>query len=122
MVLDNGPRIDVSGDGTAYIRNNLFEADVNPLSANLIACNFCQSSSRLVLKYNSFLSSDGVVINAPFSGGPLDVSENYWGTTDINSIENRILDRNDDLNYATYIKYIPVLPAPHPDTPIGGFR
>ena len=119
MLLDNGPRINVSGDGIAYIKNNLFEANVNPLSANLITCNFCQSSSRLVLKYNSFLSSDGAVISAPFSDGPLDVSENYWGTTDINSIENRILDRNDDLNYGTYIKYLPVLPAPHPDTPIG---
>ena len=42
---------------------------------------------------------------------------NYFGTTDESEIESRILDRNDDLNYAYVIEYVPFLTEPHPDTP-----
>ena len=47
----------------------------------------------------------------------LKFSNNYWGTTNINEIDDKILDYNDDLSLSAVIKCEPFLTEPHPDTP-----
>ena len=42
---------------------------------------------------------------------------NWWGTTDIGTIEGMIYDRNDDSDSASTIPFEPFLTAPDPLTP-----
>ncbi|KRQ86506.1 Kappa-carrageenase precursor [Caloramator mitchellensis] len=65
------------------------------------------------VKYNSFYDEDTV-----FWGiNNIDASSNFWNTTDVNLIEKRIKDNNDDYSIPYTINYLPMLEAPNPDTP-----
>ena len=44
-------------------------------------------------------------------------TNNYWGTVDIQVIENMILDRKDSLDYPCVVEYSPFLDSSHQDTP-----
>ena len=47
-----------------------------------------------------------------FSGNAtpnIDLSNNYWGTTDTQLIDNFIIDRNDSLSINYYVNYLPIL-------------
>ena len=74
----------------------------------------------LTVRYNSFLSLDKTALEIPegYDSASMTADSNYYGTTDIANIEQRILDRNDSLTRASYIEYVPFLYTPHPDTPI----
>jgi hypothetical protein len=69
---------------------------------------------NMVFLNNSFLSP-----SLPFAvcNYVFDLKNNYWGTTDIALIEDRIKDRSDTLDCSNRADYQPILLAPHPDTP-----
>ena len=48
----------------------------------------------------------------------IDAKENFWGTTEKASIENRLEDRRKDPDRYATVQYEPVLTTHHPDTPV----
>jgi hypothetical protein len=77
-------------------------------------------SSRTLVRFNSFLDMEGVVLELEpdYSTAEIVASENYWGTTNTSEIDTMIYDKNDDLNCAGFIDYLPILTEAHPDTPV----
>jgi hypothetical protein len=70
---------------------------------------------------NSFLNTLAVVVRLVCGGSnaTMEATNNFWNTTDINSIDSMIYDAKDDLLCNnSFIDYIPILEEPHPDTPI----
>lgn len=98
--------------GTIFIRNNLF-IDYS----NFVVL----PHTGVMLELNSFLSPGEETIRL-FSGGSIlhpvgSAANNYWGTTDTTVIDSMIWDAADDLAISQYVDYLPILDAPHPDTP-----
>jgi len=113
-------------NANVYIRNNFFYQWRDEFAVQL--ANYSGiSNSKIIFEYNSFLTIDKTALTSPpvppvelpgYTFNPeMIVANNYWGTTDTNIINSMIYDRNDDLNYYTYFRYIPFLTEPHPDTP-----
>ena len=102
-----------------YIRNNVFHEG---LGGGYGIENFgSDNTSKTVVEYNSFLSTDEValtILSGYTSADIATATNNYWGTVDTAVIDSMIYDRNDDLDVANYIVYEPILTVPHPDTPI----
>ena len=101
------------GQPTIYLRNNVF------LSGGIYYMNNTYGTSdSFVVKHNSILDTDREVYrhNSNYPQ-PIDLSENFWGTTDTSVIDTMIYDRNDDLNIPIFVTYLPILTAPHPNTP-----
>lgn len=95
------------------IRNNLFYEQTQPIRIE---------STRAVVEYNSFLSTDRVALYLyGNTGGNLEARNNFWNTTDTNIIDSMIYDRKDDLYISYYATYVPFLTEPHPNTPIPDF-
>ena len=101
-----------------YIKNNVFlktytGTPITPASIHIFA------PGTIIVQYNSFLytDTDGIAINYAY-GNALQATENYWGTTDTAVIDNMIFDMNDDVTRTVEVVYMPILSAPHPDTPI----
>lgn len=65
------------------------------------------------IRYNTFLEGNLTVIRS----GTFDISLNYWSTTDIQAIGNRIIDRSDTFSSPGFVSFSPFLTVPHPDTP-----
>jgi hypothetical protein len=97
------------------IRYNLFEGLLSPL------CN-CGGGSLLTpnqmnVNYNSFIDVEGTILWLDDTFSPtIDATNNYWDTLDTSIIDSKIYDGNDDIRKA-YVTYLPILTAPHPDTP-----
>jgi hypothetical protein len=104
QVLHSGPSV--------YIRNNVFMESEQIVNANA-------SSGMTIVAHNSFLSTDRVAVKLPLYHDQADIiaTNNYWNTTEADVIESMIYDKNDDLNCANYIAYMPFLTEPHADTP-----
>ncbi|MDA8885408.1 thrombospondin type 3 repeat-containing protein [Porticoccaceae bacterium] len=105
-----------SSGGELVVRNNVFLG----VSIDQTRCTISNTASygdSLTVEFNSFLRTDYCALKASGQGSPMSGVNNYFGTTDESEIESRILDRNDDLNYAYVIEYVPFLTEPHPDTP-----
>jgi PKD repeat protein len=105
-----------------YIRYNLFDTKNPNLPSYADYCvqNWvAYSSSQTIVKYNSFINMNGIVLKLP-SGYPstsMIATENYWGTKDTSEIDDMIYDKNDDITCANYIEYEPILTEPHPNVP-----
>ena len=111
-----------SGDVKVYIRYNLFNGKNPSLPSyqDFIIENWASyGESETVVKYNSFLNIDGIILSLPsgYDDATLSASDNYWGTDDTGLIDSKIFDKNDDISCAGYIDYLPILTEPHPDTP-----
>lgn len=107
----------INGDGVAYIRNNVFYQQTSGSAIQNRVSSFIGTST--VAEYNSFLSTDRVAINLPsgYSTARVSALNNYWNTTDVALINAMIIDRNDDLQIASVVPYVPFLTAPHVNTP-----
>lgn len=107
----------INGDGIAYIRNNVFYQQAGGFAIQNRVSSF--SGTSTIAEYNSFLSTDRVAINLPsgYSTAAVTALNNYWNTTDVNVINSMIMDRNDDLQIASVVPYLPFLTAPHGNTP-----
>ena len=97
-----------------YIRYNLFKGN-----RGFVVKNWRAGASPTIVKYNSFIDMDGIVLELPagYSSAAMTATENYWGTTDTEVIDSLIYDKNDNINCANFINYLPILIEPHPDTP-----
>jgi PKD repeat protein len=105
-----------------YVRYNLFKGkNPNlPTYADFCIRNWASySESETIVKYNSFIDMDGIVLELPsgYDSAAMSATENYWGTQDTDVIDSMIYDKNDDITCAGFIDYLPILTEPHPDTP-----
>ena len=50
----------------------------------------------------------------------MDATQNYWDGLTEQDIEKLIYDINDDISIINEVKFLPMLDAPHPDTPTCG--
>jgi hypothetical protein len=110
----------IIGSGDVYIRYNLFDGYLPDWQSN---SDFFIGSygGHTVVSYNSFLNMSGVVLELVpgyvINAFALSAPNNYWATQDTALIDAMIYDKNDDITCAGYIDYLPILTAPHPDTP-----
>lgn len=111
-----------SGNIKVYIQYNLFDRKNSglPSYADFWIQNWASyGSSETIVKYNSFINTEGMVLELPsgYDSAAMSAIENYWGTQDTDDIDAMIYDRNDDITCAGYINYLPILTEPHPNTP-----
>jgi cytoskeletal protein RodZ len=105
-----------------YIRYNLFNGKNSSLPSytNYWIQNWASyDSSETVVKYNSFINTQGAALELPggYDAAAMTASENYWGTQDTSVIDKMIYDKNDDITSAGYINYLPILTESYPSTP-----
>ena len=99
--------------GTLVARNNVFES-----SGRVIF----MGSARINLDFrnNYFLQHNGqgyFVVGSTVYTGPLvnlDLTGNYWGTTDVDYISQWIHDGHDDPQIRYYIDFVPMADSPVP--------
>lgn len=81
------------------------------LEGTSVAALFVSSESRVTINNSHILPTGGLGVGVyGYSGTPvvLDLSGNYWGTTDTATIDSMIFDGNDDpLNHST-VQYLPI--------------
>lgn len=110
-----------SGDPvTVNIRHNVFKGWRGANYGGLINNWVSYDDSETVVEYNSFIGmTDRVVLKLPsgYDSAGMTATNNYWGTTDEDTIEEMVYDENDDINSAGEIEFRPILEEPHPDTP-----
>jgi hypothetical protein len=69
------------------------------------------------IEYNTINNEQDLVLR-PWTGCPdIDVSNNYWGTTDTSQIDNSIYDYYDDFNLGK-VNYQPILNQPNGNAPV----
>jgi len=122
FINTGGFSIGLDGDTKAYIQYNLFDTKnlQLPSYADFWVENWASyDSSATIAKYNTFANTNGIALQLPSGYGAtaMTATENYWGTEDTDTIDTMIYDRNDDINCASWIDYLPVLTEPHPDAP-----
>jgi hypothetical protein len=107
----------IIGNGIVYVRNNVFYQQSGGFAIQNKVSSF--SATSTVAEYNSFLSTNRVAINLPtgYSEARVSAVSNYWNTTDVNVINSMIVDRNDNLQIASVVPYLPFLLTPHANTP-----
>jgi len=102
------------------IRYNRFEGWVEATYGGLLNNWNNRNNSEMVVEYNSFVDMiDEVVLALPegYDNAALSAPNNYWGTTDENTIESMIYDERDNIDSAGIIEYKPILDEPHSDAP-----
>lgn len=99
-----------------YVRNNLFYGQRTGFAVSAWSQ---REPTDFQVTGNSFLSTDRIALEVErgYTSAYMLGTGNYWGTTDLRTIEDMIYDRNDDLACASAISYQPILTAPHRDTP-----
>ena len=105
---------------TVNIRYNVFSGWRRANKGGLINNWASYDGSETIVEYNSFLEmTDEVVLKLPagYDDAAMSASYNYWGTTDMDTIEDMIYDENDDIESAGEIPFTPILEEPHSDTP-----
>lgn len=105
----------INGTIVVYVENNVFSTN----NGAAIVSWAQYDTSELVVRYNSFLSTDRIAVELTpgYDSAAMNAVNNYWGTTDISIIDSMIYDETDDLECAGTIPYLPILSAPHADTP-----
>jgi hypothetical protein len=121
----NVGRIAVGCTHNVYIRYNLFDTKRPGQPPGFDCWIYCwasggqDGSKKVIVKYNSFINTEGIAIELATNASTAAVSatENYWGIQDTNAIDTMIYDKNDSILITNYIEYLPILTQPHPDTP-----
>jgi hypothetical protein len=73
-------------------------------------------SQKFTITYNTINNEQNLALIS-WTGCPdIDASNNYWGTTDTNQIDDSIHDFNDDFNLGT-VNYKPILNGPDTNAP-----
>lgn len=107
-------------EASVYIRWNRFESRPSlPEYMDYCVQNWAAYGGQTIVQYNSFLNAGEVALQLPggYSSAAMIATDNYWGTTNTEVIEDMIYDKNDDITSAGYIVYEPILVEPHPQTP-----
>jgi hypothetical protein len=108
FIIGNDPEVPL------YITNNVFTQNGYGPALGLFYL-----YDTAVIEKNSFVNMNGIAIRlfAP-SGTDVNISNNYWGTTNTTVIDSMIYDGYDDIRIEGHLLYQPVLTVPSPDTPI----
>ena len=109
-------------DATVFIRNNFFSEPVKQFvfPSEFVVQNWASyNDSNTVVEFNTFADTDSVTLKLKpgYDAAAMIGTQNYWSTTDQETIQSMIFDRADDLECAGIIPYEPFLIEPHPDTP-----
>ena len=109
-------------DATVFIRNNFFSEPVKQFvfPSEFVVQNWASyNDSNTVVEFNTFADTDSVTLKLKpgYDAAAMIGTQNYWSTTDQETIQSMIFDRTDDLECAGIIPYEPFLIEPHPDTP-----
>ena len=103
-------------DFQVYVLNNVFVGVPGDPTYNQEL--YIRSTVNLMIQNNSFLDVSNLALKYEDGDGTLDATNNYWGTTDTAVIDSMIYDSNDDININVDVNYLPILSAPHPNTPV----
>jgi hypothetical protein len=82
-----------------------------------VAALFVAAEARVTLRNSHLLPASGLgVLAIAYTGIPvvLDLSGNYWGTTDTAIIDGMISDGNDDPAVHATVQYLPIANGPVP--------
>ncbi len=97
------PSKDISFTNNKFINSSLSEIELRPI----------YTTKKLIFKNNSFDSKNRVYCNNEGSTSDpnykIDVSNNYWGTTDTAQISDILVDKFDNLKYSCELVYSPFL-------------
>jgi hypothetical protein len=112
----DGLSIGTNQSGTVSVTHSVFANQTGDAAAIKVWANY---NNGVDASFNSFLSTDRVAIELPigYSSAGLTASSNYFGTDSLSTINAMILDRNDSLERASVVNYLPLLAQPHPSTP-----
>jgi len=113
--LDPGPIIVLSGDNTVFRNNTVVGNLVNPNNYEMYdywAIQISGNAYGMVIEYNDIFDNycDYEIKNQ--STDDIDAKYNYWGTTDDASINSKIYDYFDNINYGK-VNYIPFATEPY---------
>jgi hypothetical protein len=107
-------------DRRFYIRNNYF---FNCIGGGCIHSAACQES--MIVEYNSFLEpnktnlgSIAVTVDQYHANSGIQATNNYWGTNNIDVINEMIYDKNDNIAIDNEAAYLPILSSHHKNTPL----
>ena len=123
---------DLNGECTLKIEGNLisnnkYGIDDNTINSPTIRYNTIVNNKvgislldgqgqNYIIKYNTLNNEQNLALRA-WTGCPdIDASNNYWGTTDTNQIDNSIHDYYDDFNLGK-VNYQPFLTQPDSNAP-----
>ena len=105
----NGIALSNSYVSTAIIQNNTIT------NCGINAITISGNKPSLYIAYNNFASNSGYNLYWQNSNN-LYAFNNWWGTTDIQAINQTIYDFKNDFNLGT-VTFIPYLNAPNPEAP-----
>jgi hypothetical protein len=102
-----------SGGFDVTIENNLLTRNSRGISITDLYSN--KSVGSINVQNNNFLNNEefNVYLGVSFS---MDMPNNWWGTADLQTINQTIYDGYDDFNFGT-LKIMPILTQPNPDVP-----
>jgi hypothetical protein len=112
--IDIGFSMREEGEGTAIIRNNLFDG---PSRGSYWIQNWASYGGALRVEGNTFKGTGFNILRIKYGSAFIDASGNFWGTTSSKKIEDKVLDAGDSLKYKSKIELSNPLPQPAIDTP-----
>ncbi len=103
-----------SGNSRVFIQDNTFCQ-----SGAAVESHAANSPSLTLVTGNNFLRTNLPTLKLPtgYATANLIATNNYWGTTDTNLINQMIFDRNDATNSANYVSYVPFRVGGNPNAP-----
>lgn len=115
------PRLSIGTREDFLVSQNLF-VDTRDPSGHPVIDNWAAYGPAVQVHGNSFSTGTRTVISLPegYTSTKVDASGNFWGTTNLTAIADRILDRTDSLDRASTVVVEPVLTAPDADVPFWG--
>ena len=100
----------ISGTNQVFIQNNVFYQTG-------VAVQSFGTTPMTIVSGNNFLRTNFPTLVLPSGGytsANMIATNNYWGTVDTNVINKMIYDKNDAVDSANYISYIPFLSTQNP--------
>ncbi len=94
---------------TLSIQNNHMSGNPIEYTNPLIDLRYFSFGNTQYTIANNSLYSSGLIIRGHDTVGPINISMNYWNNLSTQEIENKIYDRNDDLNIKGIFDYEPTL-------------
>lgn len=120
-IFENSPTIVntyvKSGESVIIKNNNFISWPTNVYYKGVITLNVFDSS-KYQISGNCFVDTTKIAVTyqSTFFSKEFSMKNNFWGTTNVNTIDNMIYDKKDDISYLD-IKYTPFLNACPIETP-----
>ncbi|MFY8300511.1 choice-of-anchor U domain-containing protein [Pseudoalteromonas sp. SS15] len=118
FINTGGISIGVSNGVEVNVRNNFFfnqTGDPYDTTGYAIQSWADYDDSKVIVEFNNFISTDRVAVKLKYDADSVIATNNFWGTTAPDIIEQMIHDRNDTLELKGFIEFTPFLDSPHPE-------